>query len=180
MSDPSRFVDPVVPSRRRRRGRFLRPGWLLLGGLALAGAGWGGWAWRRGAATGAAPGVGAGAGDLATAVALPPLTDSTANAPAATRVRVQVVNATTVRGLARRATRYLRDRGYDVVEVGTTGQRRDATLVLDRSGHREWAARVARAMGGAPVEARPDTSRYLDVTVLVGRSWRPPAEPFHP
>jgi hypothetical protein len=30
------------------------------------------------------------------------------------------------------------------------------------------------------VESRPDSSRYLDVTVLIGSSWRPPAEPFYP
>ena len=103
-----------------------------------------------------------------------------ATAPAGQRVRVQVLNATSVRGLARRATIHLRDRGFDVVEMGTSPEQHDSTLVLDRSGHPEWARRVADALGGARVEARPDTSRYLDVTVLVGRSWRAPAEPFNP
>ena len=103
-----------------------------------------------------------------------------ASAPQGERVRVQVLNATTVRGLARRATIHLRDRGFDVVETGTTSEQRDSTLVLDRSNHPEWARRVADAMGGARVETRPDTSRYLDVTVLIGRSWRAPTEPFYP
>lgn len=103
-----------------------------------------------------------------------------ASAPQAERVRVQVLNATAVRGLARRATMHLRDRGFDVVEMGTAAEQRDSTLVLDRSNHPAWAKRVAEALGGARVEARPDSSRYLDVTVLVGRSWRPPTEPFHP
>jgi hypothetical protein len=102
------------------------------------------------------------------------------NAPAETRVKVQVLNATTVRGLARRATMHLRDRGFDVVEIGTWNQQLDTTVVLDRSGHPEWAKRVADALGAARVEARPDSSRYLDVTVLLGRTWRPPAEPFYP
>ena len=102
------------------------------------------------------------------------------NAPADTRVRVQVLNATTLRGLARRATRQLRDRGFDVLEIGTAPEQRDSTLVLDRSGHPEWAKRVADALGGARVESRPDSSRYLDVTVLLGRSWRAPAQPFYP
>jgi hypothetical protein len=96
------------------------------------------------------------------------------------RVRVQVLNATNTRGLARRATQHLRDRGFDVLEMGTATEQRDSTLVLDRSGHPDWARRVAEALGGARVEARPDSSRYLDVTVLLGRSWRPPAQPFYP
>jgi hypothetical protein len=103
-----------------------------------------------------------------------------ASAPEGQRVRVQVLNATTTRGLARRAMLHLRDRGFDVVELGTASEQLDSTLVLDRSGHAEWAKRVADAMGTGRVEARPDTSRYLDVTVLVGRSWRPPSEPFYP
>ena len=39
---------------------------------------------------------------------------------------------------------------------------------------------AARALGGGQVLSRPDTSRYLDVTVLLGGTWRPPAEPFYP
>ena len=102
------------------------------------------------------------------------------HAPSGVRIRVQVLNATTTRGLAQRATDHLRDKGFDVVEIGTNRERMDSTLVLDRSNHPEWARRVAAAMGGAPVLARPDTSRYLDVTVLIGASWRPPTEPFRP
>ena len=103
-----------------------------------------------------------------------------ARAPADVRIRVEVLNATRTRGLARLAALHLRDRGFDVVAFGNSAEQRDSTLVLDRSGNAEWAGLVARAMGGAPVEARPDTSRYLDVTVLIGSSWRPPAEPFYP
>jgi hypothetical protein len=108
-------------------------------------------------------------------VPAPDVSDSTGQ-----RVRVQVLNATTTRGLARRATMALRDRGFDVVETGTSATQLDSTLVLDRSGHPDWARRVSDALGGARIEARPDSSRYLDVTVLIGRSWRPPSEPFYP
>lgn len=100
-------------------------------------------------------------------------------APEGVRIRVQVLNGTRTRGLARRATRLLRDRGFDVVEIGTERETRDSTLILDRSGHPEWAELVAEVMGGR-VESRPDSSRYLDVTVLIGASWRPPPESFHP
>lgn len=102
-------------------------------------------------------------------------------APDGVRIRVEVLNATKTRGLARRATQHLRDRGFDVVDVGTSPVQLDTTLVLDRSRRPEWARLVADALGGgARVVERPDSSRYLDVTVQIGASWRPPAKPFNP
>jgi LytR cell envelope-related transcriptional attenuator len=101
------------------------------------------------------------------------------------RVRVEVINTTKVHGLARRATRYLRDQGFDVVSEGTMSAPGDTTLVLDRTNHHEWAANVARSLsaaGGVPVrvESRPDSSRYVDVTVLLGALWHPPPQSFNP
>ena len=96
------------------------------------------------------------------------------------RVRVEVLNATKVHGLARRATEYLRDRGFDVVASGTAREQRDSTLIVDRTNHPVWAGRVARAFNGARVQLAPDSSRYVDITVLLGATWRPPAEPFYP
>lgn len=103
-----------------------------------------------------------------------------ARAPEGMRIKVEVLNATRVRGLARRATHHLRDRGFDVVEIATAPEQRDTTLVLARSGNQEWAELVAAALGVGVVEARPDSSRYLDVTVLLGLDWTPPTEPFYP
>ena len=37
-----------------------------------------------------------------------------------------------------------------------------------------------QGLGGARVESHPDSSRYVDVSVLVGAGWRPPAQPFYP
>ncbi|HET7551973.1 MAG TPA: LytR C-terminal domain-containing protein [Gemmatimonadaceae bacterium] len=101
-------------------------------------------------------------------------------APEGVRIRVEVLNASSVQGLARRATFFLRDRGFDVVESGNAAEKHDSTIVLDRSHNPEWARLVANAMGGAPVAEAPDSTLYVDVTVLVGPSWRPPAEPFYP
>lgn len=101
-------------------------------------------------------------------------------APEGVRIRVQVLNGTRTRGLARRATILLRDRGFDVVETGTSKAQTDTTLVLDLSGHPDWAKRVASLFPPARIQARADSSRYLDVAVVVGATWRPPAEPLNP
>jgi len=90
------------------------------------------------------------------------------------RIRVEVLNATRTPRLARHATRMLRDRGFDVVAIGNADEQLDSTTVLDRTGHPEWAALAATAMHGARVESRPDSSRYVDLTVLVGAGWTPP------
>jgi hypothetical protein len=102
-----------------------------------------------------------------------------AKAPPDTRIKVEVLNATTTKGLARRATLFLRDRGFDVVAIGTAPQQRPQSMVIDRSGHPAWAQLIANAMG-ASVTTRLDSSRYVDATVLVGANWRPPAKPFYP
>jgi LytR cell envelope-related transcriptional attenuator len=101
-------------------------------------------------------------------------------APDGVRVRVQVLNATKVHGLARHATTVLRDRGFDVVETGTSATTRDTTVIYDLSGHPDWAKRIARAFMPSRVETRTDSSRYLDIAVVIGTTWRPPAEPFYP
>ena len=101
-------------------------------------------------------------------------------APANARVRVEIINATKTSGLARRATRVLRDRGFDVVKYSTSSTTQDSTLVLDRTNHLDWAELVGKALGGARVAARPDTSSYVDVTVVLGGNWRAPSQPFSP
>lgn len=101
-------------------------------------------------------------------------------APEGVRIRVQVLNTTGKHGLARRATRLLRDRGFDVVEMGNATPELDTTVVLDRSGHTDWSAAAAKVLSPAKVRTERDSSRYLDVTVLLGRTWRPPAQPFDP
>ena len=101
-------------------------------------------------------------------------------APPNTRVRVEIINATKTSGLARRATRVLRDRGFDVVKYTTSDTMQDSTVVLDRTNHLEWAELVGKALGGARVAAKPDTLSYVDVTVVLGGNWRAPAQPFSP
>lgn len=100
--------------------------------------------------------------------------------PEGTRVKVEVFNATDTRGLARTAAAVLRDAGFDVVFFGNTGERHDSTVVRDRSNHPEWATRAARTMMPAVTEVRADSGRLVDLTVLVGKTWRAPTEPLRP
>ena len=142
--------------------------WIVLA-LVLGGALW--WWLSR-----AAPAP----GGTARAERAPEVTRIERVVPEGTRIRVEVLNGTGVRGLARRGTTALRDAGFDVVGTGNWDARLDSSLVLVRTGRDDWAALAAKALGGARIEARPDTSRYVDLTIVLGSAWRPPTLPFDP
>lgn len=96
-----------------------------------------------------------------------------ARVPAGERVRVEVLNAAGIPGLARVATRTLRERGFDVVYFGNArGFSPESTLVIDRVGREETAREVADALEVERVRSRPDSTLLLEVTVVVGRDWK--------
>ncbi len=100
--------------------------------------------------------------------------------PPGVRITVEVLNGTDTRGLARSAARYLRDAGFDVVYYGSAAERRDTTVVRDRRGHADWAVLARDVMQPASLEVSPDSTRLVDLTVVIGALWRPPADPFRP
>ena len=95
-----------------------------------------------------------------------------------TRVRVEVLNAGGITGLARDATEYLRDSGFDVVGFGNARDfDADSSVVLDRVGQGEIARAVADVLGIDNVRSQPDSNLYVDVSVLLGSEWRHPDLP---
>ena len=94
------------------------------------------------------------------------------------RVRVEVLNAGGIAGLARDATEYLRDSGFDVVDFGNAANfGADSSVVLDRVGRDETARAVADVLGINNVRSQPDSNLYVDVSVLLGSDWRRPDLP---
>lgn len=88
------------------------------------------------------------------------------------RIRVEVLNAAGVPGLARAATQRLRDAGLDVVYYGNASTfGRDSSVVLVRLDDRAAARRVGEAAGIDRIRAERDTTLYVDVTVVLGRDW---------
>lgn len=109
------------------------------------------------------------------------LTDTSAHAPQGQRVVVRVLNSSGLSGRARLATSVLRDFGYDVVDYGTGP---DTALAASRvevhTGRTDWADRVLKVLGTGTVTTVTDSSRFVDLTVIIGRDWQPPSDPFRP
>lgn len=82
---------------------------------------------------------------------------------------VEVLNGTSVPGLASRAAKMLRFKGVDVLSTATEPAR-ERTLVYDRVGDFRRAAETLAALGCPPARAatRVDPTRVVDVTVSLG------------
>jgi hypothetical protein len=98
--------------------------------------------------------------------------------PSADRVVVEVLNGTETSGLARVGARELRKAGLDVVYLATAPAV-ESTTVLVRRGDAEAGERVRKALGVGKVKAMRDSTRHVDVTVILGPDFRGPNE-VHP
>jgi LytR cell envelope-related transcriptional attenuator len=99
------------------------------------------------------------------------------------RVIVEVLNASGKPGLARAATRALRQAGVDVVYFGTAPAEvgtLDSTRILVRRGSASNGERVRRALRTGRVILQPDSTRLLDASVLLGADFTPPRTELHP
>jgi hypothetical protein len=95
------------------------------------------------------------------------------------RITVEVLNGTRRQGLARVATRALRQQGIDVVFFGNADAAADSTRILVRRGDPGRGKDVVDALGKGRLRIEPDTLRRVDATVILGEDYRPKFE-LHP
>lgn len=89
-------------------------------------------------------------------------------------IQVEVRNGCGIDHLAAEATQFLRDRGFDVVEVGNHSSfDQQRSLVVDRIGDLQSARNVAEALGLPPDRVRQDIDKrlYLDASVIIGHDY---------
>ncbi len=97
--------------------------------------------------------------------------------PLPRRVTVEVINSGGVEGAGRSGMMLLRRAGLDVVYLGNArgaDAGRVANQVLVRRGDTVGAGRVIEALGGGEVVDAPDSTRLVDLTVLLGKRYTVP------
>lgn len=94
------------------------------------------------------------------------------------RVTVEVLNGSGRPGLARVATRVLRQQGLDVVYLGN-GPTVDSTTVYVRLGDDVAGKLVRKALAQGRLRTARDTTRHVDISVMLGPDYRGPDE-VHP
>jgi hypothetical protein len=114
-----------------------------------------------------------------------PVAAAESYAPLPRKVLAEVLNGGTTAGVAGIATSLLRHGGIDVVLAGNappelSGRTRNQVLV--RRGDTTGVGRVIAVLGQADVIALTDSARLVDLTVVLGTSFRsssPPVSPSH-
>jgi len=94
------------------------------------------------------------------------------------QVTAEVLNGTSRNGLARLGARVLRKHGIDVIATGNAESTAVTRVIARRSGVRPAEA-VRRALGAGAVESKLDSTRRVDVTVILGEDFKP-VLPLHP
>ncbi len=90
-------------------------------------------------------------------------------------IQVEVRNGAGIDHLAAETTHYLRDRGFDVVDVGNHASfQQERSVVIDRVGDLEAARKVAEALGLPADRVRQEIRRqyYLDASVIIGHDYK--------
>lgn len=88
-------------------------------------------------------------------------------------IRVEVLNGAGIPGIARSMTDFLRRQGFDVIDFGNAERFNFyETIVLDRSGDRVAAERVAETVRTNNIVEQKNPFLILDVTLILGRDYR--------
>jgi hypothetical protein len=101
----------------------------------------------------------------------PDQSEEVKNAP----VQIEVLNGCGAHGIADKFTTYLRQKGFDVVKTGNYESFNvPKTLVIDRKGNAQLAARIGGALGVKKSEVIPEIHDLymVDVTVVLGKDFR--------
>ena len=87
-------------------------------------------------------------------------------------VRVEVLNGCGRAGIAFQLAQDLRKEGLDVVNIGNARNfKYRKTLVLNKSGKKGLAGKVARAIGCGEPQDRIEKKALVDVTVIIGKDY---------
>ena len=87
-------------------------------------------------------------------------------------IRVEVLNGCGRAGIAFQLARDLRKEGLDVVNIGNARNfKYRKTLILNKSGKKGLAGKVARAIGCGEPQDRIEKKALVDVTVIIGKDY---------
>jgi hypothetical protein len=89
------------------------------------------------------------------------------------KIRVVVLNGTSIDGLAARTADFLRENGCDILRVENATSFHKKTVILDRD-NRDLvkARRIRHLLGIGEIAYEPDPAHIVEVTVILGEDYK--------
>jgi hypothetical protein len=89
-------------------------------------------------------------------------------------IQLDILNGCGEDGIAKKARIYLKNRGFDVVQVGNFDKIVDVSYVIDRKGDIESAKMLAKAIGikDSLLQIVIDSSMSLDCSIVIGKDFK--------
>ncbi|PIU83210.1 MAG: hypothetical protein COS68_05265 [Elusimicrobia bacterium CG06_land_8_20_14_3_00_38_11] len=94
--------------------------------------------------------------------------------PTYSNIVAEIFNASGKANLAGQMRRALTKNSFDVIKIGNyePNSKYEKTLVIDRMGELSKAQQIADVIGAKEVITKIDSTRGVDVTVIIGRDWQ--------
>ena len=88
-------------------------------------------------------------------------------------IQIDILNATGENRIAAKFRDYLKQKGFDVVDMGNYKTEVEKTLVVDKCGDISKAKRVADALGVSQrnVIQQLDKSKFIDASIVIGKDY---------
>lgn len=88
-------------------------------------------------------------------------------------LRVEVLNGCNINRLAIKVSDILREKGFNVVKIGTTESMYKETVIIERANENlENGKYFARRIGCKNIGKDVDPALYLDITLIVGEDYK--------
>jgi len=88
-------------------------------------------------------------------------------------IQIDILNATGENRIAAKFRDYLKQKGFDVVDMGNYKSEQEKTLVVDKCGDIAKSKRIAEALGISQrnIIQQLERSNFIDATILIGKDY---------
>lgn len=88
-------------------------------------------------------------------------------------IQINILNSTNHNGIADLARNYLRDKGFDVVEIGNYNTNLKKSIVIDRIGDLNSSKITAKAIGinDSLIKTMIDSSLFISSSIILGEDY---------
>lgn len=88
------------------------------------------------------------------------------------KIKIEVLNATNINGLAERVAKLLRRKGFDVIRYDTAKEKIEHTVIVERKEtNLKHAKFVKEVLKQGEVSFEPDVLGFLEVTIVLGKDF---------